>query len=79
MGGVLLPKLELQAQTSPPSQTSLSGVSLEQYQQTQEAKRVQKRRVREKNYPGARLEGELTVQPDIKTNKEKRKLEKEER
>lgn len=49
------------------------------YQQSQERKRIQKRKVREKNYPGARVEGELLVQPDIITTKDKRKKEKEER
>lgn len=56
-----------------------ANYELQSYQQSMERKRVQKRKVREKNYSGARIEGELAVQPDIKTSKEKRKLEKENR
>jgi len=47
--------------------------------QEREKRALHKKKVREKLYLGAFTEGELSVQPDIMTTKEKRKKEKEER
>jgi hypothetical protein len=47
--------------------------------QERERRALHKKKVREKLYPGGQTEGELTIQPDLMTTKEKRKQEKEER
>jgi hypothetical protein len=47
--------------------------------QERERRALHKKKVREKLYPGGQTEGELTIQPDLMTTKEKRKKEKEER
>jgi len=47
--------------------------------QQREKRALHKRKVREKLYSGASVEGELFVQPDLITTREKRKQEKQER
>lgn len=61
-----------------PAATSDSGREA-QYQKAIESRKLQKKRVRDRAYPGAHLESELTVQTDLTTSREKRRQERQER